>query len=90
MLFEASCEQSGCGVGISWHPQISESSRSPVSPRTWIRDVPDCCATGQRGHVSTSVCVCGHLKQPKLLFSYFLMEEKTSCCTDMGTRRVFV
>lgn len=92
MLFGASCEESGCGVmvwfSISSQPQASGSPRSQVNPKRWIRDVPDRCAMGQ--HVSTSICICGRLKQPKLLSSCFLMEEKTGCCTGTGTRRVFV
>lgn len=76
--FEASWEESSCvamvGFSISSQPQASVSPRSLESPKTWIRDVPDCCAMGQHGHGSTLIYICRHLKQPELLSPYFVME----------------
>lgn len=90
MLFEESGRGAVVEFSISSQPQTSGSPRSPESPKTRIRDVPDRCAMGRRAHVSISVWICGRLKQPELLSLHFVMDEKPGFWTDMRTCRVFV
>lgn len=71
-------------------PAMPGSLRSLESPKTWIRDVQDCCAVVWHGNVGTFSCVCWHQGQPRLLLSYSLIEEKTGSVTGVGTSRVFV